>query len=413
MSGSAIIADVTTALAQQIRTAIQAEYPGADVLTTRPDAAVLAGPRVRLFLYQASPNPGLRNDDLPTRSGGSLVARPTVALDLHYLLAFYGDETKLEPQKLLGAAASSLHSHPLLPKSSLPDAVERVRFTPHALSLDELSKLWSVFFQTPYALSVAYQGSVVLIESGETPARALPVLQRGQGDTGPSALPGLDSVFPLLDGLYIGEPAALVLEPRPHSCPAAQLGHRLAFSGGNLAGDSVEIVFSHTKLPLSKTLKVDPADLADTEIAVTLPNDAAAATEWAAGFYTACAKVTRGSEVRISNRWSFALAPQIKAIAPPSPIARVAGTATLTVTPYPVVPLDQGADLLLGDRGIAAEVRAAAADPLVFVIDEAPVVKDAVLRLRIEGVDSLPYFLDTAVTPARMAFDPGQKVSIA
>ena len=43
------------------------------------------------------------------------------------------------------------------------------------LSTEDLSKIWSVFFQTPYMLSVAYQGSVVVIESEEIPQRALPV----------------------------------------------------------------------------------------------------------------------------------------------------------------------------------------------------------------------------------------------
>ena len=53
-----------------------------------------------------------------------------------------------------------------------------MRFTPLSLSLDELSKVWSVFFQTPYLLSVAYQASVVLIETDDAPTAALPVKTR-------------------------------------------------------------------------------------------------------------------------------------------------------------------------------------------------------------------------------------------
>ncbi len=53
--------------------------------------------------------------------------------------------------------------------------MESVKFSPLSLDLEELSKLWSVFFQTPYALSVAYHASVVLIEAEETPQAALPV----------------------------------------------------------------------------------------------------------------------------------------------------------------------------------------------------------------------------------------------
>ena len=67
----------------------------------------------------------------------------------------------------------------LLARSNLAEAVELVKFSPIPLSLEELSKLWSVFFQTAYTLSVAYQASVVMIESDEkTPQAALPVRAR-------------------------------------------------------------------------------------------------------------------------------------------------------------------------------------------------------------------------------------------
>jgi len=57
--------------------------------------------------------------------------------------------------------------------------MERIRFTPTALTLEEFSKLWSAFFQVEYALSAVYQASVVLIEdSGGPPQEALPVQAR-------------------------------------------------------------------------------------------------------------------------------------------------------------------------------------------------------------------------------------------
>ena len=92
-----------------------------------------------------------------------------------YLFSFFGDETNLEPQRLLGAAVRQLHAHPLLinqdiiqtianppydtmlSTSNLADQLDLVRFTPLDFSLEELSKAWSIFFQSPYVLSVAYQ----------------------------------------------------------------------------------------------------------------------------------------------------------------------------------------------------------------------------------------------------------------
>jgi hypothetical protein len=74
---------------------------------------------------------------------------------------------------------SALTHFPFLEASDLGNQVERVRFTPTVLSLEEFSKIWSAFFQIEYSLSVAYQASVVLIESDQTPPQeALPVETR-------------------------------------------------------------------------------------------------------------------------------------------------------------------------------------------------------------------------------------------
>ena len=185
MSNFLAIATVTAALSQTLRAAVETDVPGASVTTLRPDAAGSGIPatRVNLYLYQVTPNTAWRNADLPTRnSDGQLMQRAQVALDLHYLLNFYGDEGQLEPQRLMGTTVRTLHSLPLLTRqmirstvanpaffflapSNLADAIELVKFTPLLLSLEELSKLWSVFFQTTYTLSIAYQGTMVLIGS--------------------------------------------------------------------------------------------------------------------------------------------------------------------------------------------------------------------------------------------------------
>ena len=200
MSNFLAIATVTAALRRLLQTAASEAVAGAIVRTGRPEApagggVVAAG--IDLYLFRVLPNPALANDDLPTRrADASLMQRPRLALDLHYLLTFRGNETDLEPQRLLGNAARTLHATPMLgkslitlaigdfaflsgpPASDLADAFELVKLTPMHLSLEELSKLWSVFFQTPYNLSVAYQASVVVLEGTETPLQALPVLER-------------------------------------------------------------------------------------------------------------------------------------------------------------------------------------------------------------------------------------------
>ena len=147
------------------------------------------------FLYQVSPNAALRNRDTPTRdSDGGLLKRPRAALDLHYLLTVHGDELKFEPQLILGVVIRTLHVQPILSRkaiadailgakgplngSNLADAVESVRFTPLTFTLDELSKIWSMLFQTKFALSVAYLASVILIDAEEEATPPLPVRSR-------------------------------------------------------------------------------------------------------------------------------------------------------------------------------------------------------------------------------------------
>jgi len=202
MSNFLAIATVTATFSQTISSAVQASVPGAEVTTQRPHAPEKdEKPHVNIYLYQVTHNAAWINADLPTRRAeGPLVQRPQIALDLHYLLTFYGDETEFVPQRLMGITLSAIHAKPILTReairklidtaqyphlsdeyletSNLDEQVELIKFSPISMNLEELSKLWSVFFQTPYALSVAYQASVALIEAEIAPQRALPVRDR-------------------------------------------------------------------------------------------------------------------------------------------------------------------------------------------------------------------------------------------
>ncbi len=218
MSNYLAIATVTAAFSQVLHGAAASAVPGATVTTGRPESMDngTPAPGINIYLFQVTPNIHWRNADLPTRhSNGKMVQRPQTALDLHYLLTFYGNDVQLEPQRLLGSAVSAIHSGPILKReaiqatidaaigtdpnhyladSDLTQQVETIKFSPLPLNLEELSKLWSVFFQTPYALSVTYRGSVVLIEGAGVPERALPVGDR-HFDSGVSRQPVIRQLF--------------------------------------------------------------------------------------------------------------------------------------------------------------------------------------------------------------------------
>ena len=197
MSNYLAVATVTAVLRDILQEAAGAAVPGATATTRRPEAVNDGGqnkPVVNIFLYQVAPNAAWRNADIEIRhpdpqapedrARDRVEKRPQVPLNLSYLFSFYGNELELEPQRLLGSVVSAIHAHPRLPpeairgtvgrERSLRDSdlefqvaqIEKVKLTPINLSLEELSKLWSVFFQVPYALSVAYEASAVLIEAG-------------------------------------------------------------------------------------------------------------------------------------------------------------------------------------------------------------------------------------------------------
>ncbi|HUP43081.1 MAG TPA: DUF4255 domain-containing protein [Thermoanaerobaculia bacterium] len=268
MSDFRSVAAVTAVLRSVLDEAAKAAVDGAEATTERPDRVQDGDTRARvnLFLYQVTPNGSWRNDDLPTRRGdGTLARRPRSALDLHYLLTFFGSEAQQVPQRLLGRVVSALHVQPLLSReliqrtvdavlevapdsylagSDLVASPELVRFTPIVLNLEELSKLWSVFFQVPYFLSIAYQASVVLIEPEATPGAGLPVRARNLY-IAPFRRPAIESAAPRAD----------------HDAPVVA-GTLLAIRGRRLRGEDIRVEIGG--------VEVEPDAVTDTEVTVRL-----------------------------------------------------------------------------------------------------------------------------------------------
>lgn len=392
MSNFLAIATVTAALSQVLRDGIQSDVAGADVTTLDPSASGGAVPatRVNLFLYQVTPNAAWRNADLPTRrSDGQLVQRPQVALDLHYLLTFYGDEGQLEPQRLLGSAVRTLHERPLLTRqkiqqtivqppfdtflgnSNLADGVELVKFTPTSLSLEELSKLWSVFFQISYRLSAAYQGTVVLIESEEVPQMALPVLERN---------------------VYVMPFRQPVIEQITSQAGASQpiiAGSTLLILGQRLRGNVTRVRIWGEE--------VTPPEVSDTQISLPLsspPLPAAALRAGVQGVQVVHKMLMgtpetehRGVE---SNVEAFVLHPTITSVS--------AINTQVTVQVSPIVGERQRVVLLLNENTTAA--------PAAYTfVDEPRPAGTSSIEIAISGVKPAEYFVRLQIDGAESPLD--------
>jgi len=172
-----------------------------------PQPSLTGQYRLNIFLYNVSLNPGFRNSMHPLRnSTGDLVNNPQIGLDLYYLLSVYSKDAEdhsLIAQRILASAMRILNENPILTSdiinkgasiylkdipdgaegqkilSDLADQKEKVKITFHHLSLDDLSKIWTSFFQTNYCISVGYQATVILLDSKLKKVKSmLPVADR-------------------------------------------------------------------------------------------------------------------------------------------------------------------------------------------------------------------------------------------
>jgi len=273
MSNYLAVATVTATLSRALTTAVAADVPGATVTTLRPDDSTNGTPAtgVNIYLYQVAPNAAWRNTDLPTRrDDGGLIRRPRVALDLLYLMSFYGSEVQLEPQRLLGSVVRMLHTRPVLTPqmireaisdpnnaflatSNLDEEVEQIKLTPSSLSLEELSKLWSIFFQVPYTLSVVYQASVVLIEPEVQTQKALPVRERNV-NTMPFRQPTIEQIMS-----QAGDEQPIMADQ------PILAGYRLILAGKQLRGEVTRVRIGG--------IEAEPQAVSDTQISMPLPEN--------------------------------------------------------------------------------------------------------------------------------------------
>jgi hypothetical protein len=385
MSNFLAIATVTAALQDVLQPAVSQAVGLAKVGFSRPDASNQQTPLVNIYLYQVTPNAAYRNADLPTRrNDGSLVQKPQVAIDLHYLFTFHGNDDQLEPQRLLGAVATALNAQPLLSKqnivnatshfsflskSNLADQIERIKFTPTSLSLEEFSKLWSVFFQIEYSLSAAFQASVVLMESDDTPREALPVLARNLY-VSTFRSPNIDRV---------------ISQAGPDAPIAA--GSTLLIQGQRLRGGDATLV-------MLEGLERIPSAVTDNLITLPLPGNVHAGVQ---GLQVVQKKNMgtpptphRGFE---SNVAPFVLRPTIGVT---SAVASVSGGTDVVLNLTPNIGIGQRAVLLL-DSLPGDPVRSFMSQPVVSAVDSSQVIINIhgvpggkyLVRVQIDGAESL------------------------
>jgi hypothetical protein len=389
MSDFRAIATVT-AVIRDLLQGVKSDIDNVSIKAVPPDTLKsLTEDTLNLYLYQVTPNAAYRNVDLPTRTqdGKTIIAKPQLALDLHYLLTSYAAHNdELKAQLMLASAMTILHDNAVIPrskiaetvdnqnsnvendlvkKSNLADQVEAIKLNPQALSLEELTKLWSSFFQASYRISVAYKATVVLLESKLEPKPSLPVSKR------------LLRVFPIKQPIIDSvEPQILEFDPNA----------KLTIKGRNLSGDKVFV-----RLNGSETAISNPRDLSENQILTALPGDLTAGAKKVVVVHKFLfGPDDSGHKAYESNVAAFVLAPKILSMTPQS----VKQGETLTINLEPGIALDQKVTVLIGDYVLAVDLPSAESsyplNTLAVKIPQNVALGSYAVRLRIDGADSLP-----------------------
>jgi Pvc16 N-terminal domain/IPT/TIG domain len=384
MSNFLAIATVTETLRFVLDYYVSKDVVGATATSVRPSGLNntgtgngLPGTGVNVALYQIMPAAHTRDLDLPTRrSDGSLIQRPRAALDLHFLLSVYGADATLEAHRVMGSVVRTLNSFPFLSRefiqeavaganflagSDLASEVELVKFVPLGLTLDELSRVWSVYYQTSYALSVCYQASVVYLEDTSSPSTSLPVRS------------------PNFVSTTIQIPAVLSVSPQP-----ATAGATITISGPNVGvAGSMVVIGDASPAPAT----IVNARQITYELPATTPAGVSALTVLQmVNFGTPSAPDMRsGVESGVAP---MALAPTITNLPPPS----VARGATLTVNFDAPVGRAQQVALVLGSTSVSLPGRLPTDPPtsqsFTFTIPSDVTPGTVLVRLSVDGVES-------------------------
>lgn len=194
MTNYLAVATVTAALRNIIQTGIKEDLPGTTVTSVTPEGLNNAQKerKINIYLYQVSPIKELQQENsIPNRHRyNGKTNQKSLQLNLYYLITFYGNELELEPQQLLGSTIRTLLDQSILERDAIDDAISRsdflanstlvnqvnkLSFAMNSMTPEELTRIWSTLFRSPYSLSIAYVGKAVLIEGGKSGKTALPV----------------------------------------------------------------------------------------------------------------------------------------------------------------------------------------------------------------------------------------------
>jgi len=270
------IAGVSSTLRTLLRDRMANPVP---VTIAPPDVTIsgLTGQRVNLYLYQITENGYLRNQEIPGQGYQGAYGHPPLSLNLHYLATGYGSsdtatDGDLDAQQVLGDAMQVLHDYAIVTPdltitnpsagtvgdpildSSLQNEFEHIKVMLKLSDLEELSKLWTALSEVNFRRSVAYEVSVVQIESQLPRRLSAPVKVRR------------------LHAAVLRRPEITDVYRTPVN-PGDPVGDVRVKVGDNLTVEGLGFKAPKTWVRLGGLDPIGVVPLSDAEIQLTLPDD--------------------------------------------------------------------------------------------------------------------------------------------
>jgi hypothetical protein len=393
-----VISALTTVLKNILKREIEDELDTTLSITTQAPHTIGSEPQengLNIFLYQVMLNSGYFNNDLPRRDlRGALISSPLVGLDLYYLLTpFSNKNDEIMTQKILASTIRILHEKSVLTRqllehefglieasdpddnalnSGLAEQNESVTLANKPLSVEELTKLWSSYFQTNYRLSVAYVASPVLIESKRGPIHPLPVQER--------KIFVLQFRSPVIERI---EPPIIEWHPDVNK-------RRIDITGRNLSSDHMKVVIEQKAVPADHVTVIS-----NERISVNLPDTANLPDHLSAGtkrlkIVHAISDVSDGvglNSERIayeSNTSHFILAPHLITEFP----LVVEQNTTFELKFKPPLQENQKVEVIVGESTFSQDNKSFPTESINVVTTEDWQPGTFLFRLRINGAES-------------------------
>jgi hypothetical protein len=189
MSGFKAIRGVSSTLKSLLSDEMERTPVHVTLLPPDVTPTVATEDRINLYLYMVTENGNLKNQEIPGQGHPGTYGQPPLSLNLHYLMTAYSasdtsDDRDLVAQELLADGMRVFHDFPIIPPDyvhldpELKNQFERIKIVLQPASLEEFAKIWTALPAANFRCSVAYNVTVVQIESKRPRRLALPVQTR-------------------------------------------------------------------------------------------------------------------------------------------------------------------------------------------------------------------------------------------